>query len=742
MVSPSSSKDLAAVGRVFLEMVPFLRTRLYGSAVALTPMFRALLGGEVDALVLFAKPVGEINPRQSFRWNSQTLSIETFEEFTHVANELGISMTGSKTAKDIYAAVNVLKGRYVPLTELRPERTVHIFVSDSNLSSVAWVFFDVVRPYLEMFRTSTIHALNDLYRTREDDLKDIVEKMTPSTAGTVFALLKYLSDQSRFGQLEATAWEFEQDAWNLRSAPEVAGHGSADIQSLLDQEDSKKLLGGGKTLAVDLGAQHAVVIPFACLRDELLFQKPITDDQIAMIKPVARSRRLRSGDWAIALLYHEPPHANVVHSLVHYRQFYFDTFRPQLLKHVHQIIYDRASGVQAQYALGRMVDDMPDFWRALTDLCREVLPTIYQALDVSGGVSVYRASDHRLEALFSWDEPGARRRTDMDCSRLSLQKGQRGVAATTFLEPKLTFMYCRDVENLERVGNAETSYIKLRNSTRSEYCHKLNYKATPIGVINFESARVNGFSEANQREIKAIVAALEHYLREFLAAQDSHWLAITAAAYHNLHELRQQAKSGTWGNDRDRARLLDAISAFDSTLDEGEGQMTELEDHFHSCLDLQLHYVPSMVREQVRQEAESRTYVELAGRGKPTMRKVSRLRLELLKRITTNLMSNFDIAGESGEFDSFFVAHGTRPYDGIRFWQQQAGSFPESWVARVGFAPLRDELDEQRAHHGLFLCGAIARSLGGFLWADNRRDDNVGHQSVIEIVVPTNEMPE
>lgn len=738
----------AMVGRVFRTMAPFLRTRLYGSATALEPMFSELLGRTVDVLVLFTKgniesrSPGEVNPRQSFLWSGATTRIKLFDEFRQIALELQISAEGSKTVESIYRALAKGPGPFRPYAEMDLTKTAHLFVQDGPLSTEARVFLDVVQPYLEMYRNSTIYALNDLVRTREDDLAGIVAAMTPSTAGTIRALLRHLGERQRFGRHEATAWEFEVDAWHLRSEPAPAPQQRDEIVDLLNQAGNRKLIGAGKALAAGMGTGHAVVIPFSRLRDELMFRHAPTGGSHGVLKPMAPQRNLRSGDWAIVLRFAEAPHANVVHALIQYRNYYFDTFRPQLLKHVYQTIYERASRVQSMYTVGSSTRSMPNLWVALTELCKDVLPAIYQALEVSGGVSIYRPADRTLETIFSWNEPGARRRSDVDCQFLSLHKGQRGVAATTFLEPDVGHLYCDDVERLVRSTQAQgrpAGYIRLREATRSEYCCKLHFKSTPIGVINFESVRASGFGEPVQREIALVVRALEHYVREFLDAQDSHWLAITAAAYHNLHELRQQAQAGKWGDPQDRARLLSAISAFDSTLDEGEGPLSELEDHFHYCVEAQLRHVLPAEREQMRSEAQSRTSFSLTRRRGAQSSPVDRLRLELLKRITTNLMSNFDIAGKADRYDSFKVSHAARPHECIRFWQEQEGGFPPTWVGSVGFAPLRDDLDGERVHHGLFLCGAIARSLGGFLWAGNRVDPEVGPQSVVEIVIPLTE---
>lgn len=738
--------DYAMIGRVFLGLAPFLRTRLYGSAAALEPMFRELIGETIDVLVLFTKGTieskipGEINPRQSFLWSTPTGLIKPYDDFAQIAHELQVDVEGSKTIESIYSALRQNGSKFIPYSDMNLAKTVHLFVPPVQLAAQARVFLEIVQPYLEMYRNSTIHALNDLIRIRDSDLTDIVAEMVPSTAGTIRAILKRLSDRPRFGRHEATAWEFEVDTWHLRSEPAPTKKQKMETIELLANGTNRKLIGSGKVLAVDLGHCHTVVIPFSRLRDELMFRSTSAGGTQSVLKPVAPQRNLRSGDWAIVMRFPEPPHANVVHALIQYRQFYFDTFRPQLLEHIYQTIYDRASQVQSQYTVGSSTECMPDLWAALRELCAEVLPAIYQTLEVSGDVSVYRAAGHMLETIFTYDEPGARRREDVDCRFLSLRKGQRGIAAATFIEPEDNYVYCRDVDRLfrkdARMAEPIPAYIKLREGTRSEYCCKLRFKATPIGVINFESARTNGFGEAIQREISLIVRALEHYIREFLDAQDSHWLAITAAAYHNLHELRQQAMAGKWGSHSDRDRLLSAISAFDSTLDKGEGPLSELEEHFNQCLDAQLRHVPSFEREQMRSEAKSRTRFSLARRGSSSPKAIDRLRLELLKRITTNLMSNFDIAGNSDQYDSFKVSHAARPYECIRFCQEQEGGFPPAWIDSIGFAPLRDDIDGERAHHGLFLCGAIARSLGGFLWAGNLIDPDIGPQSVLEIVVP------
>lgn len=738
----------ATVGRIFLNLAPYLRTRLYGSAKALEPMFRSFLSGSTDVVVLFTKgtvgsksPV-EVNPRQSFRWNGVTSSIESFEDFAHVAETLKIDVLESnpKTVETIYREVDKAAGPYVPLIALSLDRTVHLFISAGTLSAEDEVFLEVLQPYLEMFRTSTIHALNDLYRTRDDDLVAIVGDMTPSTAGMIQALLQHVGKHARFGRPDPSAWEFDGNTWNLRMR--VESESTAEIFRVLSEDANKKLLGLGQALAVDLRTSHALVVPFMHLRDELMFNSDGMQGNKALLKPIAKARSIHSGDWAIVLAFNEPPHANIVHALIHYRQVYFDTYRPQLLRHIHHTIYERATQIQTQYLIGNWKGGAPDLWTALRKLCDEVLPTIFQALEVSGGVSVYNAADYVLDTIFSWDEPGAKRLPNANRTRLSLQRGHRGIAATTFLDTDSDHFYCKDVSRTQPRGAPKPVYLKVRESTRSEYCIKLKFKNTPIGIINFESPHLNGFSDATQREISVVVRALEHYIREFLDAQDSHWLAITASAYHNLHELRQQAEHGKWGTKADQDRLLAAIAAFDDAIDEGFGDLAELEDHFHECLDSQLKHAFPSQRTQLQTEAEARTKFSLNRRNRHSPVEVHRLRLELLKRITTNLMSNFDIAGKSDRFDSFKVSYAARPYQCIRFAQEQQGGFPSEWVTNVGFAPLRGGTDADHTHHGLFLCGAIARSLGGFLWAGNRQVEGIGVQSVVEVVVPLDEATE
>lgn len=735
----------ATVGRIFLNLAPYLRTRLYGSAKALEPMFQSFLSGSTDVLVLFTKgtvgaksPV-EINPRQSFRWNALTSSIESFEDFADVARTLNINVlqTNPKTVETIYQEVAKVNGPFVPFHEVSLDRTTHLFISTETLTEEDEVFLEVLQPYLEMFRTSTIHALNDLYRTRDDDLVDIVAEMTPSTAGMIKALLDHVGKHARFGRPDPSAWEYEGEKWNLRLTSKLEL--TPEIEKVLNDPANGKLLGLGQTLAVDIGASHALVVPFMHLRDELMFDPLAKQRNKAVLRPIAKARAVHSGDWVIVLSFNEAPHANIVHALIHYRQVYFDTYRPQLLRHVHHTIYERAVQVQTQYLIGNWKEGGKDLWAALGELCEEVLPTIYQALEVSGGVSIYNAPDYVLDTIFSWDEPGAKRVSNTNGGRLSLQRGHRGIAATTFLETEGDHYYCRDVTRTQPKGAPKPVYTKLRENTRSEYCVKLKFKNTPIGIINFESPHLHGFSDAIRREISVVVRALEHYIREFLDAQDSHWLAITASAYHNLHELRQQAEHGKWGSKADQDRLLAAIAAFDDAIDEGKGTLGELEDHFHHCLDSQLKHAHPSHRSQLETQAEARTKFSLTRKDRHALAEVHKLRLELLKRITTNLMSNFDIAGKSDRFDSFKVSHAARPYECIRFAQEQQGGFPSEWVTKIGFAPLRGGVDADHTHHGLFLCGAIARSLGGFLWAGNREVEGIGVQSVVEIVVPLDE---
>src|SRR5262249_32980329 len=159
--------------------------------------------------------------------------------------------------------------------------------------------------------------------------------------------------------------------------------------TVLTEPANGMLIGQGKTVALQFGDTHALAVPFSKFRDEVIFKKQdATGTLVGELGSTQSTRSVRNGDWVIVLAFSRAPHPNVVPTLIQYRQYYFDTYRPLLLKHVLRLIYERASQLQSAFTLGAPLKGVPDLWAALAQLCEDVLPTIFQALEVSGGVAV------------------------------------------------------------------------------------------------------------------------------------------------------------------------------------------------------------------------------------------------------------------------------------------------------------------------------------------------------------------
>jgi hypothetical protein len=90
MVEAKIQSDHALVGRIFLGVAPLLRTRVFRSPDEPEPRFQAMLGTPTDALVLFTKgsvssaAPGQISPRQSFRYDARSRSVQSFDQFVQI----------------------------------------------------------------------------------------------------------------------------------------------------------------------------------------------------------------------------------------------------------------------------------------------------------------------------------------------------------------------------------------------------------------------------------------------------------------------------------------------------------------------------------------------------------------------------------------------------------------------------------------------------------------------------------
>lgn len=775
-MTPASDRHYEQIGKAYEAIAPFLRHRLFASAAELEPIFHALPAECDDLLFLItsAAPAGEhsglINPRQSFMWNARQRRITTFTGIDQLAQcilRVPAPSVLTRKVQSIDDAIAQGNCKFTRLDDGPQKGTVYVF-SESPCGDELRAFLSVLRTYFELFRTSTTHSHNDIYSTREDELASAVELMAPSLVETTRSLLTWICEQSRFGHPRWCVLEYVND-WKPYATDDPAT--AALAEKVVRKVNNGKLIGMGKfTVAKvhnwpgrgkDRSPKWVLAAPFSRLHDELSFDGPPIESMLSLYAASAdagagqgkkastpraqpsktsRSRQLQGGDCAAVLIYEFPPHPNVLHTIVRYRQYYFEVYRPGVINQVSQIIYARAREVHSASRDWTQGDS--SLWQRIRQLCDTVLPILFEALDVSGGVSIYQVERDELYTISTWDARHGRRTARPEEVRwLSLKRGQRGMVATAFLDPDRAAAVCN---NLKEARNKATGaklpmpYIEQRPQTNSEYCIKLLYKQTPIGMVNVESIRNGAFTEPVKELIKSFVAALQHYIHEELAAADSHWLAITATSYHNLHELRQVAN--LWSDPAKKRTVLEAIATFDKVEKEGTGTVGEIEDFLHTALDQRLADIPFISREALRSEALRNCKFRFDAGFKERVGPVPRVRIELLKRIGKNLLSNFDFGGHGPQFRSFKVfMTDHNGHERLHFRQEHAEPFRSQWLDRVGFAPLPGETESERMHHGLFLCGAIARSLGGFLFAGNAQDKQIGPRSRLEIVVPIQE---
>lgn len=634
----------------------------------------------------------------------------------------------------IQDAISASNFKYHRYNDGHHERTVNVFLAAFPTTVEVDAFLRVLTPYLELFRTSTTHSHNDIYSTRADELADFSTRMNPSAVETARSLLEWISYQVRFARPGWCVGEYRRNEW---AAPFSSSPAASRIAlELLENAETGQLLGAGKCTLVKRDDQWILAIPFYRLRDDLSFERDKHSSALfhASVTRNSKARRLHGGECAAVLLFDTPPHANVLHTIVQYRQYYFESYLPALIHHAKQIIYDRAT---ALHSVSRLPNaEMSDLWQSLGALCSDMLPLLFQALDATGDLSIYRVEQFALQPLFSWEPRSATDGTHILQARsISLRGGERGLVATTFLDSRRISAVCNDIPSAIQnagAGNTKFAYVAWRGETQSEYCRKIYFKSTPIGVLNVESKRLNAFTGRVIAQIDSFADAVEHYIREHLSATDSLWLSITAGSYHNLHELRQSADK--WAAGPYKTSVQEAITAFDRAEDKGDAYLDELGDFLLKTLDDRVLQTPAATQKSFRRDANARCKFTV---NRSTS--LSRVRVELLKRIGKNLLTNLQISSDEEDRASFRVMDATRPYEGVRYLQEHSTAFPEKWLPQIGFAPLAGQTKQDRMHHGLFLCGAIARSLGGFLWAGNVIDPVLGlrsARSVVEVTVP------
>jgi hypothetical protein len=368
-----------------------------------------------------------------------------------------------------------------------------------------------------------------------------------------------------------------------------------------------------------------------------------------------------------------------------------------LLADLRRILFEKTSKIENTIHRTAREERSSDPWIAFRDICDTILPTLGTALGVCISVRMFDISTSTLKRISYWDLPGTRRSHPVEETDLvSLRRGQRGINASTFHDAEKSSLYVDDVSKLKSTKSAGIApYLAHRETTVSQYCHKLFFRSVPIGTINFESSRIDGIPFQLQKQLAPFIEGLETYLREFLVAQDADWLSLTAAAYDNLHELTQTAETGPTIQS---SVVLQAISKFEQAALPHSRPLSEFQRFLESEIPAKLRKVPALARKSIEREARLRCRFDVIASAGLQEYKVSATRIELLKRIFRNLLSNFPIGGGEDSHDTFTVVSAVKPFPSIRFRQVQSKPFDEGWLGSIGYRPIsRGSTD--RLHH-------------------------------------------
>ena len=168
--------------------------------------------------------------------------------------------------------------------------------------------------------------------------------------------------------------------------------------------------------------------------------------------------------------------------------------------------------------------------------------------------------------------------------------------------------------------------------------------------------------------------------------------------------------------------------------------LADLQSYLKNELQAQIDRVPAFVRREVEAAAMVRCRFDIEDIPDFDKYTISGTRLVLLKRIFRNLMDNFSLSMGTDEPDcigpdNFQVTATERPCPSIHFRQIQRRPFNDRHRQILGFRPLTNG-EKDRLHHGLFVSSAMARFLGGYAWIGNRKAENYGVLSIVEIIVP------
>lgn len=711
----------------------YVKGRMFLSPSELTGMFEACPLRTGRAYLIFTKsggdlPYDEINPRQSFVWCADTRTIERFDNLNSLYKSLGIEPDhegAPRSTRKLRSAVMAGASDLEFTGYSEYPAPVYVLVSKSaNDREALDAFFLILMPYLESYRKTTLHCLNDTYRTRDDELQGFVEQMSPSVVQTAISLLEFFASHPRFGINGFALLKYTHEHKWISLYSKGPGKETAlralqhfgDHEGALKNHEDFDVLRSLKMLGISANDVRLVLIPFVRVHPEPFKQIPTPDRfEIDPSRRVGQAK-LAVGDLVVAMSYKESPPQAAIHSIVYYRNYYFDVYLPTLLTRAHREIVDRTRGIRDQLGHQDRRETESNPWKPFHSLCAAVLPTICGAFNLSVLVSIYEVGKHALLPQFHWSQPGEEAHLySQEIAAVSLKKGARGPAASVFSAPQ---------------DSTTETHVQTTDGG-SQFLVRLMYRSVAIGMVTFSSPEVRGFTTQIEKRLKDYVYSLEDFLREFIAAHDSTWLSITAAAYNNLHELRHDCEF--WTHEGYKHAVVTAIEAFDQVFEGESASLGDLQQYFDRTLAEKLDLFPLSVRDRMRKAARKRFVFVLCDTEETANLQVSRTKFELTKQIFKNMFSDFDIGGEEEWPETFSITVQKKPSQSLRFRQVQNRMFPVSHFHELGFQPFKDG---QRLHHGLFLSSAVARFLGGFAWISNAQESSSGTRSVIELVIP------
>ena len=743
------------------ELPRHLSPRLFIGPEQLAPLLGIGPAVAYQALVVFTNhptaltadsPSFEIVPRQSFAWNSSRSTLETFQTISEIYSWLGSSWStalgSEKPSHRIEDLVRTAKAMLLAADPMRshnvPPIVAFVRAADDAPMRLIRSFFAALFPYLELYRSSTVQALNNSYQARATELDALVPQLTSSPRESAITIIQRLESQSSLGYPKFLLLEYTAHVAERWKPIHGADEHLPLLVRLIDSKEVQRLLRDEKVAGLMLNGSPVLVFPFRPpsightapdLSDGVQGTNEVPADAIGQqtfkLRAEAHSSsRLSPGD-IVAIIRTEHPHANLIHTLISHRAAYFQSTLPNLMAAARRFLDVEADGFFRHDLLDDVGIASP--WESLEEICEKVIPTLGQALRLSIGINIYSATTGNLERVFQWPHPDEIINPAVhNPDSVSLAHRSRGAVARAFLQRRSRG---EDFVHIPDVSKHRTGYFALRLSTASEYCRKIWYRDTPIGTINFESDSVDRFGDGIRRILDDWTRSIERYIERFLAAQDASWLSLSSTSYHHLHELRQESRS--WPESY-RSVVQKAVDAFDHMPDDQHKTIGDLQGYLDSILRDYINRTPGPGRKRQQEMIRDRCRFSLAANTKNASEfqqfKIDGIAYQLITRIIKNLASNYFQHGLHQEYSWFSISVIMSPTPAIKISQEQASRFSEEWLKSAGFRPVKDPALESRQHHGLFLSGAMARYLGGFLWIGNRRDEPP--RTLVEVVLP------